>query len=65
MKTRLPAPTEESSPIGFPDAASLAALRGWYEGLSARDAVNRYLGHSKADGQSARLDDVKARLSGL
>jgi site-specific recombinase XerD len=38
----------------MPDAASLAALRAWYEGLSAREAVARYLGHVKADRQSAR-----------
>lgn len=38
----------------MPDAASLAALRAWHEGLSARDAVLRYLGHTKADGESSR-----------
>jgi site-specific recombinase XerD len=39
---------------GFPDAAALAALRAWYEGLGAREAVVRYLGDKKADGQSSR-----------
>jgi hypothetical protein len=38
----------------MPDAASLAALRAWNEGLSARGTVARYLGHTKADGQSSR-----------
>src|SRR5262245_29377506 len=38
----------------MPDTASLAALRAWYEGISAREAVRRYLGHTKADGQSSR-----------
>lgn len=38
----------------MPDAASLAALRAWYEGISATDAVSRYLGHTKVAGQSSR-----------
>lgn len=38
----------------FPDEASLAALRGWYAGLSSRAAVERYLPHAKAPGESAR-----------
>jgi len=50
MKTRLSAPANAESEL--PDAASLAALRAWYEGLSAREAVTRYL--SKAGGQSSR-----------
>jgi site-specific recombinase XerD len=37
-----------------PGPASLAALRAWYEGLSARAAVSRYLSHRKLDGQSSR-----------
>lgn len=49
----------------LPDAASLAALRAWYEGLTARDAVSRYL--TKADGQSSRgiLGAVRRRLSAV
>ncbi|CAN7784222.1 phage integrase family protein [Cupriavidus necator] len=51
----LPAnPQTHPAPPDFPDAASLAALRAWYEGLSARDAVMHYLGERKASGQSAR-----------
>lgn len=51
----LPAnPQTHPAPRDFPDAASLAALRAWYEGLSARDAVVHYLGERKASGQSAR-----------
>jgi len=38
----------------LPDAASLSALRAWYEGVSSRDAVMRYLGDRVAPGQSAR-----------
>jgi site-specific recombinase XerD len=39
---------------GFPEESGLAALRAWHEGLTARDAVVRYLGAKKADGQSSR-----------
>lgn len=39
---------------GFPDPTALAALRAWHEGLAAREAVTRYLGGKKADGQSSR-----------
>ena len=57
MKTRqsTPKPTEEDQPAkGWPDAQSLAALRAWYEGLPAREAVARYLGDRKAPGESSR-----------
>ncbi|QRQ89180.1 phage integrase family protein [Cupriavidus oxalaticus] len=51
----LPAnPQTHPAPPDFPDAASLAALRAWYEGVSARDAVVRYLAERRASGQSAR-----------
>ncbi len=54
MKTRRAPPASAGSPDGFPDAASLAALRAWYAGLTAHEAVARYLSHAKADGQSSR-----------
>ncbi|MEX3764634.1 phage integrase family protein [Paraburkholderia phenoliruptrix] len=38
----------------LPDLASLAALRAWQEGLTAREAVTHYLDHARADGQSSR-----------
>jgi len=59
-------PAAEAS-NGLPDAASLAALRAWLEGLPAREAVVRYLGHHKADGQSARsmLSDIRRQLAAL
>src|SRR5215831_19818891 len=49
---------------GLPNADALAAFRAWFEGLSARDAVRRYLGLLKADGQSSRaiLSAVRRRL---
>jgi site-specific recombinase XerD len=48
----------------MPDTASLAALRAWNEGLTAREAVARYLGHTKGDGQSARgmLSAIRRQL---
>lgn len=41
-------------PIGFPTADELAALRGWYAGLSSRETVERYLGAKRATGASSR-----------
>lgn len=38
----------------LPDAASLSALRAWYEGVPSRQAVMRYLGDRMEPGQSAR-----------
>lgn len=63
MKTRetLPLDAAES---GFPDEAELAALRSWYAGLDARDAVDRYLGERRAAGTSSRsiLGRIRRRL---
>ncbi|OUL72772.1 phage integrase family protein [Paraburkholderia hospita] len=42
------------TPAALPDLASLAALRAWHEGLTARAAVTRYLAHVRDDGQSSR-----------
>lgn len=48
----------------FPDADSLAALRGWYAGLSSRAAVARYLPGRKASGGSSRamLGRIRRKL---
>lgn len=43
-----------ATPLSLPDAASLAALRAWHEGLSSRDAVTLYLGEAREAGQSSR-----------
>ncbi|MFC4524890.1 phage integrase family protein [Cupriavidus pinatubonensis] len=62
----LPAnPRTHPAPPDYPDAASLAALRAWYEGLSAREAVVHYLGERKASGQSARgiLGRIRQQLA--
>ena len=49
----------------FPRTAALAALRAWYAGLSAREAVSQYLGHEKATGQSSRamLGAIRRQLA--
>lgn len=51
----------------MPDAAAQAALRAWYEGLSAREAAVRYLGHAKVDGQSSRgmIGAIRRQLASL
>jgi site-specific recombinase XerD len=54
MKSERVASDSPGAPAGFPEGAALAALRAWYEGVSARDAVSRYLGDKKVDGESAR-----------
>lgn len=65
MKTLQPQPVvvnfQDST---FPDADSLAALRGWYAGLSSRAAVARYLPGRKASGASSRamLGRIRRRL---
>jgi site-specific recombinase XerD len=48
----------------FPDYASLAALRAWYEGIPARTAVERYLSHRRVQAQSSRgvLGRIRRRL---
>ncbi|WP_145758178.1 MULTISPECIES: phage integrase family protein [unclassified Burkholderia] len=51
METRQP---QHSANQGFPEAASLAALRSWYAGLSSRAAVARYLPERRAAGESSR-----------
>jgi site-specific recombinase XerD len=65
MKTRETSapPTRETD--GFPSADELAALRAWYAGLSAREAVQRYLGQKRATGQSSRamLSAVRVALA--
>ncbi|WP_176081836.1 phage integrase family protein [Paraburkholderia tropica] len=50
----------EGLPAALPDLASLAALRAWHEGLTARAAVTHYLDHARGDGQSSRV--VIARI---
>lgn len=55
----------EPSATGFPSADELAALRGWYAGLTSRGAIERYLSREKMTGQSSRamLTSVRRRLA--
>ncbi|WP_342310462.1 phage integrase family protein [Burkholderia pyrrocinia] len=63
MKTRETLPLDAAE-FGFPDEAELAALRSWYSGLDARDAVDRYLDERRATGASSRsiLGRIRRRL---
>ena len=56
---------QQSDQNGFPSAAEVATLRSWYEGLSSLEAVSRYLGDSKAQGESSRaiLRDIRKQLA--
>jgi len=44
----------QDAPAGFPSLGELAALRAWYEGVSSREAVDRYLGAQRTKGESSR-----------
>jgi site-specific recombinase XerD len=50
----LVAAAETAAPEELPDAASLSALRAWYEGVPSRDAAVRYLGDRLTPGRSSR-----------
>lgn len=71
MKTRRS--SEQTAAVAVPAGApgpalpardELAAFKAWFEGLSAREAVTRYLSQVKADGQSSRgmLGSIRRRL---
>lgn len=55
MRSSLPAQGTEESLYSFPGASALAALRAWYAGLSATDAVAQYLPHGVEGGRSSRV----------
>ena len=63
-QTRTASQTDASAPSTLPDADQLAALRGWYAGLSSRAAVDRYLPHVRVPGASARgiISAIRRRL---
>lgn len=60
MKTRH-AEAVPPDACAFPDDAALAALRSWYAGVSARESVDRYLGHADEPGVSARTTVARIR----
>ena len=54
MKTSESVTAGSNDSDALPDAAALAALRAWYEGMDSRAAVERYLGELRAAGESSR-----------
>lgn len=62
-RTRTSANVQRADDL-FPTLDEIAALRAWYEGLPARQAVTRYLHAKKATGQSSRsmLGAIRRRL---
>jgi site-specific recombinase XerD len=64
MKTRQSQSAGYFQDSSFPDADSLAALRGWYGGLSSRAAIARYLPGRRASGASSRamLGRIRRKL---
>ena len=60
----LPGLRQDVRPDAFPGEAELAALRGWYAGLSSRESVARYLAAHKVSGQSSRgmLGQIRRQL---
>lgn len=67
MKTSRSVTATDEAPADWPDAASLAALRAWFEGMPSRDAVAQYLGDQRAPGQSSRsmIGRIKRQLIAL
>lgn len=65
MKKHPVAELASAVPPDWPTADELAALRAWYAGLSARDAVGRYLGQVRVSGQSSRsmLTAIRRQLA--
>ncbi|MGF6439651.1 hypothetical protein QF002_000460 [Paraburkholderia youngii] len=51
----------------LPEPASLSALRAWYAGVSAREAVERYCSQALEGGQSARgvIGRIRRQLVGF
>jgi hypothetical protein len=54
VKTTGSVTVSQSGGDTLPDAAALAALRAWYEGLDSRAAVDQFLRERRAQGESAR-----------
>jgi len=65
MKSSLGGVDQETHVQGFPGVAALSALRAWYAGMSATEAVAHYLSGTGEAGRSSRtvLADVRRQLS--
>lgn len=66
MKTRHVSRSGTPTPAGYPPSADeLAALRAWYAGLSARDAVRHYLPGNDGNGSArAAVGRIRRALMG-
>jgi site-specific recombinase XerD len=64
MKSSLAAPSNEEAAYSFPRASALAALRAWYAGMSATEAVAQYLPVGDGGGRSSRsvIADIRRQL---
>lgn len=64
MENALSARSDAPMDFTWPDEASLAAFRAWLQGVPSRAAVDRYLPHRRAAGESARsvIGRVKRQL---
>jgi site-specific recombinase XerD len=54
VKTEPPVTARSAAAQRLPDAAALAALRAWYEGMDSRAAADRFLGERRGEGESSR-----------
>lgn len=65
MKSSQGVVDETAHVVGVPGLAELAALRAWYEGMSATQAVAQYLPQLVGEGPSARaaIGQVRRRLA--
>ncbi|WP_080647946.1 site-specific integrase [Variovorax atrisoli] len=65
MKSSRSESVDPGTPSGVPGVAALAALRAWYAGMSATNAVEQYLPHYIEHRQSARtvLGDIRRQLA--
>ena len=57
--------TSEAAAMQLPDIAALSALRAWHEGMSSREAVDRFIPTARAAGASARgvIGAVRRRIA--
>ncbi|MDR6208077.1 hypothetical protein QF025_006878 [Paraburkholderia graminis] len=60
-------PLTDTLPPSFPDTASLSALRAWYAGVAAHEAVERYCPQALEGSQSARgvIGRIRRQLAGF
>jgi hypothetical protein len=62
MKSSQGEPSELGQPRGLPGIAALAALRAWYSGMSATDAVAQYLPAEEGGTARARISGIRRQI---